>query len=1376
MGTLALSAVMNLGGTFQAQMQKNLEVIDRVKSTMQTTTSTVQTLGSNMTKQATEISNKWGQMGQKIDQVKKNIANSAPIKSLTNGLAVAKDAAGVAGLATAGFLKSAIDTAAKGQKINVDLAQTIKSTGGAAGLTAQQVSDMATKFSMATTYGAGTIKTGQNMLLTFTNIGKDVFPTATQAMLDMSIKMGSDLPSTAIQLGKALNDPTKGLTALSRVGVSFTEQQKEQIKTMQATGNMAGAQKIIIAELNKEFGGQAAAAASTYQGRLQQLSNTIGAIKGSIGAVLLPYVQKIAEAFLSVAQRVQSFSKPMIDVIAKVLAATAVFGTLIGGMSLLQKVIPMVVPQFSMLTTLFTKLTGPIGIVIALFAVFSYAYTKNLGGFKTFMDSVFGAVSKTFSTFQNCLKSGQSAGQAFYSAFKNIFGSGFASGVATVIDAVVFSVKGLIKFIQGDLKGSQNMFYYIFGSDDKKYEQSAAKIVSTLSIVKNGIKAALQGIMGLVTGDFKNFGSTLQNSFGISANVVGGIISVFQVVRTVVVDALIVVKTIVSSVFGFLVDHSNAVINILKLVVVGFAAMRTISTVLSIIKTVSTVFTVLGGVFNTVKIAYLGLRMLLMLNPVMGIVIGIAAVIAIIVLLWNNCSAFRNFFISVWYSIKTGVIEAIKSLENGISNTWSSIKTGVTTAFNAIKTTAVTIWNGIKSAIIAVVTPIVQGVLNVWNSMKGGITTIFAGIKNVIQGVWIVIKNIILGPVILIVDLVRGNWTKLGSDAKAIFTNLGNAFKQIWNGIKQIISGYLSAIAGLVSTIWGGLVNIVKAIWNGLGSFLSGLWNGIKALAIAAWEGLKTGVITIVQDVWLGIVTVFTSVVNFFRNLPTTLYNLGVAIFTGLKNGAWSILSTIGSWIETGFNAVVEFFSNLPSKMLEFGKNFIQGFINGVEGMIDAVINKVKNVGESIEKTIRKVLGINSPSKVMHGIGQFVVQGLANGMDTSKHLVNNAVTRIGKGLPDQFYGWGQDIPGSMADGISDNIKTTTDTITDMANKMRRIIHFTKPDEGPLHDSDTYGPDMVKGLSEGIKNNVALTTNSTTLMATDIRNVILLLVNDSLTYGQQIVTNLGQGVKDSMENLTSIVKTLTDKVITTFREGFGIHSPSRVMYQMGGHLMQGLMNGMTSKDMSGFVQSWIGSMTGAAGGAISGNLAGWITTAMALTGVSSDWFGPLSQIIEHESGGDPMSINLWDSNAAAGHPSKGLMQLIDENMADHHLPGMDNIYDPISNIAAGIRLIQHDYGSVYNVPGVKALARGGSYVGYALGTTYATPGYHVVGEHGPELLKMRGGEQVTDHRNSKKLNSKGVVVNMYGTIIREDADVDKIATSIVKKMILAGDNM
>jgi hypothetical protein len=160
------------------------------------------------------------------------------------------------------------------------------------------------------------IKSGQNMLLTFRNIrnesGKnnDIFNQSSKILLDMTAAMhGGEVTQEAMRkqavgLGKALNDPIKGMTALQRVGVSFTDQQKKQITTLVESGNRLGAQKIILRELGKEFGGSAAAMATP----LQKMKTAFGEVEENIGTALLPVVTKLANFILrDLLPQVQAF-------------------------------------------------------------------------------------------------------------------------------------------------------------------------------------------------------------------------------------------------------------------------------------------------------------------------------------------------------------------------------------------------------------------------------------------------------------------------------------------------------------------------------------------------------------------------------------------------------------------------------------------------------------------------------------------------------------------------------------------------------------------------------------------------------------------------------------------------------------------------------------------------------------------------------------------------------------------------------------------------------------------------------------------------------------------------------------------------------------
>jgi len=171
--------------------------------------------------------------------------------------------------------------------------QTIKTTGSAAGMTAQQIVDMASAMSDAagkSPFGDDAIQRAENTLLTFTNIGKDVFPQATQATLDMAAALKTTPEAMDTLIGKALNT-ADGYKTLKKSGVDFTEQQAAQIDAMFAAGNAAGAQALILEELNKKYGGQAEAQAKAAGG-LVQFKAGLSETFETLGSKLLPVLDK----------------------------------------------------------------------------------------------------------------------------------------------------------------------------------------------------------------------------------------------------------------------------------------------------------------------------------------------------------------------------------------------------------------------------------------------------------------------------------------------------------------------------------------------------------------------------------------------------------------------------------------------------------------------------------------------------------------------------------------------------------------------------------------------------------------------------------------------------------------------------------------------------------------------------------------------------------------------------------------------------------------------------------------------------------------------------------------------------------------------------
>ena len=208
---------------------------------------------------------------------------------------MASQLAGKAISAVTDFVGGAIEEASAWNSVMAQTEAVVKSTGGAAGLTAAEMANMAGEMSAASgqsLFSDDAILGAQNVLATFTNIKGQNFGMATQSILDMSQALGMDLDSAAMQVGKALNDPVAGLAALSRSGVQFTADQEAMIRAMVEAGDVAGAQEIMMAELNTQFGGSAAAAVDTYAGQQIVLKEKMADVQQTLGEALMPILME----------------------------------------------------------------------------------------------------------------------------------------------------------------------------------------------------------------------------------------------------------------------------------------------------------------------------------------------------------------------------------------------------------------------------------------------------------------------------------------------------------------------------------------------------------------------------------------------------------------------------------------------------------------------------------------------------------------------------------------------------------------------------------------------------------------------------------------------------------------------------------------------------------------------------------------------------------------------------------------------------------------------------------------------------------------------------------------------------------------------------
>ncbi|MCH3962694.1 MAG: phage tail tape measure protein [Clostridium sp.] len=714
-------------------------------------------------------------------------------------------------------------------------------------------------------------------------------------------------------------------------------------------------------------------------------------------------------------------------------------------------------------------------------------------------------------------------------------------------------------------------------------------------------------------------------------------------------------------------------------------------------------------------------------NPWAVLILAIVAGVGAIIANWDKIKAFaqkifggdttqiftqfKEFFTQVWTDIQANLTAAWNYIGPTITNAVKEIQSFWNEVWPQIKQVFVEVWDVMKvllaPAMAAMYTAISGGIGLIkgiwgpaWNLLKDTLKTAWDLMRDVVKTAW----DLISGIIKVGLDILTGNWGKAWTDMKSTFSNLwkdikglfGDMAKDAINWGKDLIQGLIDGIKGMI----GGVGDAAKAIGDKIKSFLhfsrpdEGPLRDYETWMPDFLQGLANGIIKnkdIITKAMQGL-TGSMSLGNSNNSNKDYGQNLNKSLGEGISDSTDQVTKPVNNLVTTVSTTI----DNLVSSFTQNGQNSDTNLGNGITDNANATINPLNTLITTITT----------------GVKTFVQACIGHGQDTDTNLGSGITNKSGEVI-------------NAANTVTTKVGNNLDT-------------FAK-------GSIKYGQGADTSIATGITNTANSVTSAATNLVNKVGSILKTFASSCVSIGKSIGDSIASGMKSSEANAVSIAKELTQKVIDAFtnKDGFDIHSPSRRLFKIGSYAIQGLINGFSSMDVKNFFQNKIASMIGSASG-VGGSLQSWLATALAITGQSMAALPALEQIAMHESGGNPNAINLWDSNAAAGHPSKGLMQTIDETFNRFAIKGLGNIWNPIANAVAAIRYMVSRYGSVMNVPGIVSMANGGSYVGYATGTDNASEGAHPVAENGIEIVLGKalkwfsGGETVLNNADSMKL--------------------------------------
>lgn len=364
-----------------------------------------------------------------------------------------------------------------------------------------------------------------------------------------------------------------------------------------------------------------------------------------------------------------------------------------------------------------------------------------------------------------------------------------------------------------------------------------------------------------------------------------------------------------------------------------------IGKVISAVGTIMTIAPKIAAVIKAVTGAFGALNAVMLANPIGLVIAAIAALIAIFVLLWNNCEGFRQFWIDLWEKIKEAVVVAWNAITEFLKSAWEAISSAAQNIWNGIRDFFSNLWEGIKNIFTVTVNAITGFLTTAWNSIKTTVVTVFQAIQTFFTTVWNAIKSVIT----------------------TVVTAIQNFLTTAWNSIKTVITTVLNAIKSVVTTVWNAIKSMISSVMNGIKSTVTSVWNNIKSTV--------------------------TSVVNAIKSAVSNAFN---AMWNGIK----STVSGIYNTIKGGFDQAVGYVKGLASSAFNWGRDIIMGIVNGIRSCISAVTGAVSDVANKIRSFLHFSVPDEGPLVDYESWMPDFMKGLARGIEKSKGIVSRAMDGV----------------------------------------------------------------------------------------------------------------------------------------------------------------------------------------------------------------------------------------------------------------------------------------------------------------------------------------------------------------------------------------------